>query len=215
MFVYRHFTHVIKEWSKLKSFIVSNIKFHSTVSKAFLKSKNRSVPSKSSSSVKSMMSWIWRILKTIYRFCMKPRWSELIMNGNTFWRRLAKTFCNHLADDSESETETDTELQTPATPKDTPKRFQRSVSVSRSRSQSTHSEAKASQGTIIRFLGKGAPNETPNRGRPKQANTRSPVTPVDELEKKVMNGKKGKHKKYLRNCTLHVLQYLLYYDTDC
>ena len=97
------------------------------------------------------------------------------------------------ADDSESET--DTELQTSATPKDTPKWNQQCVSVSRSRSQSAHSEAKASQGTIIWFLGKGAPNETPNRGRPKQANTRSPVMPVDELEKKVMNGKKGKHKK--------------------
>ena len=110
--------------------------------------------------------------------------------------------CNHLADDSESETETDTELQTSATPKDTPKWVQRSVSVSQSRSQ----------GTIIRFLGKGAPNETPNRGRPKQANTRSPV---DELEKKVMNGKKENTKNNFRNYTLHVLQYLLYYDRDC
>ena len=114
------------------------------------------------------------------------------------------------ADDSESET--DTELQTSATPKDTPKWNQQCVSVSRSRSQSAHSEAKASQGTLIRFLGKGAPNETPNRGRPKQANTRSPV---DELEKKVMNGKKEYTKNNFRNYTLHVLQYLLYYDRDC
>ena len=116
------------------------------------------------------------------------------------------------ADDSEFETETDTELQTSATPKDMSKWVQRIVSVSRSRSQSAHSEAKSSQGTLIRFLGEGAPNETPNRGRPKQANTRSPV---DELEKKVMNGKKENTKNNFRNYTLHVLQYLLYYDRDC
>jgi len=119
------------------------------------------------------------------------------------------------ADDSEFETETDTELQTSATPTDMSKWVQRIVSVSRSRSHSAHSEAKSSQCTLIRFLGKGAPNETPNRGRPKQANIRSPVTPVDELEKKVMNGKKKNTKHNFRNCTLHVLQYLLYYDTDC
>ena len=119
------------------------------------------------------------------------------------------------ADDSEFETETDTELQTSATPTDMSKWVQRIVSVSRSRSHSAHSDANSSQCTLIRFLGKGAPNETPNRGRPKQANTRSPVTPVDELKKKVMNGKKENTKNNFRNCTLHVLQYLLYYDTDC
>jgi len=60
-----------------------NIKFHSTVSKAFLKSKNRISPDPLVPSIKSITSFICRILQPINLFCIKPCWLQFINVGKT------------------------------------------------------------------------------------------------------------------------------------